>query len=353
MAAKEIPTKVDQELSQIFHDFIFVANKRAYVKKYEPLIGSAKENSLSGIMCVRRYLEAHPGIPVCRALVFWRLLTQETTKLAKGELKNFKFKMPVVTTGRRLISATQATTYRKIDCQIMLFDYLLKIIPPKGENEKQAIAYAKFQFHAFTKYNAYKHFRVRSINSLVYNAESGCKFEFNLIPDSKDCVDHLGGVIRYHILRCISNDVRSLTLELPNDWNLYSSILATLLLQDASRVPKANRLTNRIQAYLKDAVKGNESIATYLHFEGQSELLEQMNKWCNSYNLIFEGDIPSSRTKISDDKMKLLCSRFVLEYMIKERTLPEVRQGLAEAAQTLWGHLLLEGCESFYMEADA
>lgn len=346
-------TATDMELSQLFHDFIYAVHHKAYVKKYGELLDAAQENSLSAILCVRQYLEQNPDISVDKSLVFWRLFTQETTKLAKGELKTFKFKTSERRSGLRLTGETQAPTYRKIDCNIMLFDYLVELFQPEHKNNEREVAYIKFQFHVFSRYNGYTHFRINDIKYLKYNSENKCKYDFNLIPNSRDCVDHLGGVIRYHILRCISSDVRWLTPGLPNDWSTNSSILATLLLQDLSRFSKANRLTNRIYAFLNDTEKGEECIQTYLNFrKGQSEFIDQMETWCRDNNLIFEGDIPSSDVQSSPDRTKLLCSRFVLEFMLKERALLEVRKGLAEVALKLWGNLLLADYETFYLDKD-
>lgn len=342
----EKPTETDKLLSRLFYSFLHAAAHRAYVKKYNKLLDSAQENSLAAIMCVNRYLEEHPDASVCHALVFWQLFTKETSKLATGTLKEFKFKMAAIRSGLRLTRQTQATTYRKINCQIMLFDYLLKILPPAGENAETEIAYAKFQFHAFSKYNGYSHFRVKNVNKFS-------EFDFDLIPDSKDSTDYLGGIIRHHILRCISNDVRWLTPGLPNNWSINSSILATLLLQDSTRFPKSNRLVNRINAFLNNGAKGDELVKTYLQLEGkQSELIDFLNRFCNDNNLVFEDDISSSDMEVSDDRMKLLCSRLVLEYMLKERALLEVRQNLTHTAQALWGHLLITDYESFDLDVE-
>lgn len=350
---EEQATAADIELSQLFHDFISAARYKAYVRKYDELLESAKENSLPAIVCVRRYLEQTPDISIPKSIIFWRLFTQETKRLAKGALKSFKFRASEERSGLRLTGKTQATTYRKIDCNIMLFDYLLKLFPPEGENEEWETAYIKFQFHIFSRYNGYAHFRINDIKYLANNSSNGCKYNFDLTSNSEDCVDHLGGVIRYHILRCVANDVRWLTPGLPNNWDTNSSILATLLLQDSSRFPKVNHLINRIHSFLNDKEKGEECLNTYLNFhEGQSELVKQMEKWCSDNYLIFEGDIPSSDVESSPDKMKLLCSRFVLEFMLKERSLLKVRQGLAAVAQKLWGHLLLTGYETFYLDED-
>lgn len=352
----ENPAPIDMELSQLFHDFVYAACYKAYVKKYRELLDDAQnnvqKNSLPVIMSVRKYLDENQTTLPCRALVFWMLFTKETTKLAKGKLGNFKFKMSEVKTGRRLTKQTQAPTYRKIDCQIMLFDYLLKLLPLKGADENREIAYAKFQFHAFSRYNGYTHFRVKSIKDLSCDPKSKCKYQFNLTPDSGDCVDHLGGVIRRHILCCISNDVRWLTPGLPNDWSTNSSTLATLLLQDTSRFPKVRRLTNRINSFLRS--EGKECVEIYRDFRGgQSEWIDQLNQWCLDHDLIFEDDIPSSDIELSADKMKLLCSRLVLEYMIKEQALQTVRHCLSETAQRQWGYLLLKDYETFNLDNDS
>lgn len=81
-------------------------------------------------------------------------------------------------------------------------------------------------------------------------------------------------------------------------------------------------------------------------------MIDQLNAWCIDNDLLFEDDIPSSDTVISADKMKLLCSRLVLEYMLKERSLSEARQNLANAAQSLWGNLLLTDFETFSIEEE-
>lgn len=337
-------TKTDKVLNQLFCDFLCAAARRAYVKKYNKLLDNAQQKSLAAIMCVNRYLENHPDVSVCKALVFWQLFTKETVKLATGTLEEFKFRMAMPRSGLRLTRQTQAPTYRKINCQIMLFDYLLKIFPPVGKDAETEIAYAKFQFHTLSRYNGYTHFRVK-------NARNCTQFDFNLIPDSKDSTDYFGGVIRYHILRCISNDVRWLTPGLPNNWSINSSILATLLLQDSTRFPKNNRLVNRINACLNDKERDDELVKTYLRVEGnQSELIDFLNRWCSDKNLVFEEDIPSSDMEISDDQIKLLCSRLVLEYVLKEKTLLTVRQNLTYTAQVLWGHLLLNGFETFDLD---
>lgn len=340
------PTETEKLLSQLFYDFLYAAANKAYVKKYNELLDGAQKNSLAIIMCVNRYLNEYTDISACHALVFWQLFTKETVKLAKGTLKEFKFRMAATRSGLRLTKETQAPTYRKIDCQIMLFDYLLKILPPTDKGDGVEIAYAKFQFHAFSRYNGYTHFRVKNVKN--FN-----RFDFDLIPDSKDSVDALGGMIRYHILRCISNDVRWLTPGLPNNWNINSSILATLLLQDSTRFPKSNRLVNRINALLNDKAKRDKLIETYSQLEGkQSKLIDFLNQFCNDNNLVFDEDIPSSDMEISDDRMKLLCSRLVLEYILKERSLLEVRQSLVSIAQVLWGSLLLTDYETFDLDSE-
>lgn len=348
-SSKKEPDVIDQELSQLFHDFVYAAAHRAYqMKQYGKLIDSAKDNSINAIVCVRQYLEENSDLPVPKALIFWWLFTKETTKLAKGELGKFTFKMQGTTTNRHLTRETQARTYRKIDCQIMLFDYLLELLPPSTEQET---AYAKFQFHVFSKYNGYTHFRVKPIKYLECDPKNNCKFCFDLSPDSRDCVDRLGGVIRKHILRCVSNDVRWLTPGLQNDWSTNSSILATLLLQDIARFPKIRCLINRIYSFLRDEDKGKNCVQTYRDFEGgQRDLRKQLETWCKDNDLIFEDDIPSSDMEISADTMKLLCSRLVLEYMLKEQILLEVRECLSVVAQKLWGHLLLDGYETFNIE---
>ena len=136
-----------------------------------------------------------------------------------------------------------------------------------------------------------------------------------------------------------------------NNWNINSSILATVLLQDISRFPKSHRLINRMYAFLKD--RGSGCVQVYRSFKGeQSELITQLEKWCIDNDLIFDDDIPSSDMVIADDNMKLLCSRLVLEYMLKEQVLVDVRKGLSALATKLWGDLLLTNYETFYLNED-
>lgn len=350
--SKDEPTELDRELSQLLHDYLYAARHTAYKNGYGSLLKDVENKSLAAITCVTQYLNSHPDIPVSKAYIIWLLFTNETTKLANGKLKVFIYRDPKVKSEFRLTSGTPAITSRMIHCKNKLFDYLLKILPPEKEDNEVELAYAKFQYHVLTGYNGYTHFRTGNINlkSLSRDPETSCKYDFNLIPDSNDCTDYLGGIIRHHIQCCISNDVRWLTPGLPNNWNINSSILATLLLQDSAYFPKARRLTNRIYAFL-NGDKGKECTKAYMQLKGgQSELIEHLNRWCSDNDLIFEGDIPSSDMIISDDKMKLLCSRLVLEYMLKERELQVARKTLAVVAHKLWGDILIGGYETFDLE---
>lgn len=325
---------LDRTLSKLFRSYVAACVHQGYEPAYTSLLEAPEERWLDAIHSVRMYLDAHPELPEEHALVFFHLFSQSTKKLLDGKLRTYTFK-PIRKSNYDPPKQAQRTISQKKYCNIMLFDYLLELLPPKDDD----IEGAKYQFHLFTRYDKYPHFILTKTNS--------GEFSFYGSPDYKNGVDQLGSLIRHHIFYCIPNYVTWLTPGLPNVQSVDSAELATLLLQDAAKMPTRDRLTDRIRFFLDDPKIGPYLIKEYLAVcSDQSAAIEKLNGWCTQYGFEFTGEDIHADLQFQRKHSKDLCSRFVLEHAIKERALSEARECLSGTAADLLAEYLVEH-ESF------
>ena len=330
------PVRYEAELSTLFSCYLRAGYEWGYMPQYQELSELPKQNCLPAIRCVSNYLQNEPIPKVYWPLVFFHLFSQNTKKISEGKLKEYKFGV-LNRSAIRPPALTQQKPRTQNELHIMLFDYLLQLFLPETStpNNKAEIEYAKFLFHYFTKYSGYTHY-----NAPVFGS-------FRCRPLPWDGVDNLGNVVRHHIFYCIPNLINWLTPGLSNDRTRNSEVLAGLLLHDANYLPPRLRLTDKVRRCLDDPEKGLAIISKYQSIcTDDNETQAALKKWCADYDLEFAGEDTVADLSPSRQNLRELCSRFVLEYAIKERILIDIRKKLSAIAQSFWGNLCLEG-ESF------
>lgn len=330
----EIEADRESELSTLFIQFVHATHEQAYLKDIHT--EQLQDNILPAIRCILMYFHDNPEETIYKPIVFFQLFTQEMTKLAMGKLKSYTFKPPR-RTAIKPPEETPPNARAKIEVNIMLFDYLLKLFMPEKTHDKEEISYAKYLFQYYTKYTGFTHYDV---------SKEGSTRSFQCLPIPMDGVDDLGTIIRHHIFYCIPNFVSQLTPGLPNDRTKNSEALSLLLLRDAAYMPVETRLTDKVRRCLDDPDKGPSIISKYQKICSDDKVTrDALNKWCSEYHLEFVGeDIFSDiMSKYERDQLESLCNRFVLEYGIKEHILSGVRKNLSAIAQAFWGDLCLEG----------
>lgn len=330
-AREEKPSELEKHLCALFRTYLAITAKYAYAKEYQDFLKLPQNNYLPAIHAVIEYLKDRELQPYS-ALVLFHLFTQCTKKLACGKLKDFKFKaLPHRATEGR----PQEITRQRTECKIMLFDLLLDFLQPDDPD------YLKYLFCQYTRFNGYNHFTISGDQNTM---------DFSYLPNPRDCVDQLGGEFRRHIRFCISNDVSWLTPGLPNNREFNSIALATLLLHDAKYLPVYTRLTDRVRRLLDSSKIANMMIGEYqdaCHDQGKT--LDLLENWCRQYGLEFIGEESFMDLWTEYPEMlRQICSRFVLEFMLKERVYDEARKNLSQVAQALFGELCLEG-EMFWI----
>lgn len=330
------PVRHEAELSTLFSCYLRAGYERGYMSQYEELSELPQQNYLPAIRCVSNYLQEKSIPKVYWPLVFFHLFSQYTKKISEGKLKEYKFGI-LNRSAIRPPAQTPPNARAQNELHIILFDHLLQLFLPEtsAPNNEPEIGYAKFLFHYFTKYGGYTHYSVPIFGS------------FRCRPLPWDGVDNLGNVVRHHIFYCIPNLVSWLTPGLPNDRTQNSEVLAGLLLHDANYLPPRFRLTDKVRRCLDDPEKGPAIISKYQSIcTDDNETQIALKKWCETYDLEFAGEDTVADLSPSRQGLRELCSRFVLEYAIKERILIDIRKKLSSIAQTFWGNLCLEG-ESF------
>lgn len=322
------PSTLEASLCCLFLNYMEEAANHAYSPEYQSLSTQPWSNYLPAIHTVLEYLERQELMPYS-ALIFFHLFTQYTKKLAQGKLRDYQFKPLYRQAPGIPPRQAQEITRRRTEHKIMLFDYLLKLLPSDD------LDYMKFLFGQYTQYSGYFHFDV-----------SRCQdSRFSCLPNSRDSVDQLGGMFRRHIRFCIPNDVGWLTPGLSKNRLSSSETLATLLLQDATNLPVYTRLTDRVRRLLANPARRNEMICGYqASCPSQKKTINLLNGWCSQYGLEFIGaeSFLDLRPHTSET-LRQLCGRFVLEYMLKEQIYNEARENLSQLAKQLFGKLCLDG----------
>lgn len=323
----------ENELCNLFREYILAVERKAYVRSY---VNLPRDNlCLRGIRAMFQWLKENPEHRPCSALIIWALFTTETKKLATGELFCFRFYMKTRRTPDKEPETMQETLSRKIDCNVLLFDHLLDILPPEdGDRE-----FAKFQFYAFTRYDRFTHYKTNT--DKLYDFDT-CQ------RDLTDGVDQLGVLIRYLIDHCLMNTVAWLNIEPGHDRCEALNSLATLLLHDATLMPTDRRLTDRIRRVLEEPKECKSIMSVYMNMfnvvgesseaakGGSFKVAKVLRAFIAKHNLHFR----EAHAFIDADEMKdphlEQCEQFILEHALKERIFKKYFGVLYQKAKELF-----------------
>ena len=319
------PCDLEDRIARLFHKYLSALIDMAYGTEYQALINKAFQNSLTWIHTVMENSKMNEEEAPCTALLLWVLFTTYTKKLASGTLKEYKFAVPNRKSTKDQADVSPAklngNQSQKIRCNIILFDHLLDIVQPKDRE------YAKFQFYAFARYDRFTHYRTKPDRP----------FDFNCIEEELDCVDQLGGMIRYHIEHCLMNTPAWLSLAVPSlSSKPLMNSLAALLLHDATLLPTKRRLTERVQFFMKDA-KANNYVEQYEQCGGNEERITRLlDRLREEEDLHFIASHVFMDSETLNDPNIAQCERFVVEYALKEKQFEFYYAKLRDQAMTLF-----------------
>ncbi len=329
--SNDAPTEKERNLAKLFRAYLKALSGQAYVKNYDAYWREENcEEAWAGrIHSVVHYLDEHAEISKDQqALILFQLFKTKTKKLAEGTLKKFTFDVVKRELERDVPQTeTQVITAQKIRCNIMLYDYLLKLFPPDD------IEYAKFQFYAFTGYSWYTHY------ILPEPVDWSSDITFELPANQSDGVDRLGYLIRQNIWFCMPSNFGWLTPDLPNTPGSDAQVLATFLMHDAT-LPTKSQLISRVKRFLEKD-EGKSAVAKYKGIQyKQTEARAFLDNCCNTQNLRFRGEEILFDEKRPRSKKRLIYGRYVLEHALKDALCQEARENLGRIAKVLFKNLL-------------
>lgn len=325
---------LEKKLSILFHAYLRQAAEYAYQSDYAPYCQDAPLSWAGECGCVLRGLkETQPRADY--PLVFYRLFTGETLKLARHAIRRYTFRPPkTAPKGLRPPEAVSPVIYRRILCNIQLYDHLLQLFPPDDPG------YAKFCFYVFTQYQWYTHFQLPPAAAGAGQGAEAYHPRFDLPADSRDGVDELGHLLRHHIFFCLFNKVDWLTPSLPNTIRDDAVTLAQLLLYDAAIPFSPSRLTNRIHESLSSG-DGKKLLEQYqsLQHQPDQKIVDVLTAYCKEHGLLFHGEDRIYESGKPTSRESLLYSRYTLEFELKELLARQQRNALAQLAQKHFGAL--------------
>lgn len=332
VAGREPLTMVEQaemeKLVEVFSQYFAATIDRGYQIEYQAISENAEANARSVIRQMIIWFRAYPELTSWKELVYFHLFSQNTKRIASGTLHSYKLKAEI----KRLAPIVPPKYMKEISrrrtyLNIMMFDYLLLVYPPKD------LEYSKFRFYRLTRYVGFSHFLIRKFDPV----------DFRALPSPKDGVDNLGSALTRHIYACIPNYLSYLTPGLPNDLETSMHALATFLLRDSATKTIYSRLTDRIRRALNDPIMSKDLLSGYRKvYNDQHKLIDYLNSCCIKYRLEFVGQIDLPFWIGSPQETQRLCSRFLLEYALKEGIIKEARSHLLNIAWTLFGDLGIE-----------
>ncbi len=318
------PSETDRKLAKLFRVYLQALAEQAYKRDYAPLVSDSESKALPWIQTLKLYLEKGNSNHPCPALFLWCLFTTYTKKLATGKLKEFKFKTAYVRDKEEradtLPEKMDEQVSRKIRCDIILFDYLLELLPPDDKE------YAKFQFYALTRYDRFTHYYIRKKD----------RYDFNCLPNLADGVDQLGCLIRYHIEHCLMSTPAWLSLPVPSlsSKPLLNSLTA-LLLYDANILPTNNRLTDRVRLFL-DKQEGKKAVEKYFACSDSASITRLVDRLREEYNLHFNSAHVFDGDETMNDPNITACERYVIEAVLKGRAFNVYYENLRSKAEELF-----------------
>lgn len=261
---KKTPTPTERKLSILFRAYLSAMVKQAYRYRYKAYVNLPEDQAdwTHEIHCISEYLQKNrPNTN--HALVFFHLFTSCAEKLAKHTLTTYTFALPTSSQKADYPSdQVNPNISRRNECQIMLYDHLLKLLPPRycGVDE---LSYAKFEFYAFTQFQWYFHYDTPT------PPEDPREYrpEFQLIPNRADGVDDLGNLLRFHISYCIPNKFEWL-MKRPNHKSCFQKDkIKTLLQKEAAALLPPKLLVEKIIHYVDEGKKESGEVLALLQEE--------------------------------------------------------------------------------------
>ena len=322
-------TDIERRLSVLFHAYLKATFEHAYQYDYKPYIEAGETSWVNEIHCVYQYLQGEGISGVDHALVFYHLFSSQTKKLAGHKLKKYTFSLPTNTCkAKEPPERVRPQISQRNFCNIMLFDYLLWLLPSED------LEYSRFQFYAFTNYEWYTHFEIPNVTQDTFEPK------FDLTPDLSRGVDELGHLLRRNISFCIPNGFEWLNPGLPNTKAEDAGVLVTLLLQDASIKASAFRLTNKIHQSLEK--NGSTLLEQFLNLQLDKDgLTTLINNYCNKNGLFFRGENELYEREPFQSEKHLLYSRYILEFELRNLLYEKACVELRRMAQKYFGDLLI------------
>lgn len=316
------PTPEAEALSKLFHAYLKATHTYAYKRDYGPYL-DGNPDWTAEMSQVLEEIESQ-GRQADRRLILYYLFTRRTTKLAAHTLRKFKIDKPLP--GKMAasnIKPTQSTVTHRNECNVLLFDHLMRCFPPED------VAYEKFRFYLLTHYEGYVHYKITW-------PKEGSEMLFDFVPNWDDGVDELGNLLRNHIAACIPNRMEWLTPDLRNSYRDVAVELVTRLLYDAEITAAAFRLTNRIRSFLRD----EESKWLYdeyaKHQNDTSAVEEELSQICRDKNFVFYLEKQFHTEMMPRKNGDLVYGRFLLEFELREELIKQVRIRLLRRAEQLF-----------------
>lgn len=263
------------------------------------------------------------------AIVYFDLFVNYTNRLAKHKLTKYKFRMPSPNK-RAEDRRVPLTISRKIECQIILYDYLLDLFFPNGDSNERA--YAKYEFYAATHYQWYMHYQLpekpkQKISSSEKQDSEAIEElpNFHLLPDLEDGVDELGHIMRRNIELCLPNGYEWLAMEPLHARYLDDIHTKTLLLEEACLRLPSRRMITKVRNYIKESRESRNLLEEYAKIEADPrKVIQLLNPICQEKEFYFYSEIALSEyAPISADR-RVEYTRLILEH--------ELRAQLNEAA---------------------
>lgn len=333
-----------ENLSRLFYAYLKAMVDRGYryeYKKYASSEENADQKSVAkacaedewireiGLVHQKLVKLNASGTALNPAIVYFDLFANYTSKLAKHKLTKYKFRMPSPNK-RAEDRRVPLTISRKIECQIILYDYLLDLFFPNGDSSERA--YAKYEFYAATHYQWYMHYQLpekpkqRISSSEKQDSEAIQELpNFHLLPDLEDGVDELGHLIRRNIELCLPNGYEWLATD-PLNARCYDNIhTKTLLLEEACLRLPSQRMITKVRNYIKEIQGSRNLLEEYARIEADPrKVIQLLNPICQEKEFYFYSEIALSEyAPISADR-RVEYTRLILEH--------ELRAQLNEAA---------------------
>lgn len=311
-------------LEELFKAYVSHIVEHAYASDLKDNLknqtAEQQQRCLAAIQHVLQWCEMHLVDTTRHALVIWALFTQETNKLLQGKLNKFTFQPKRKKIHDDAPWKIDGKLSARIGANIILFDHLLDLFS-LSESDRR---FAKYQFYVFTRYDRFTHYRTSIHQYLKFEA---CE------EDGMDCVDHLGGIIRYMVEHCLMNTSAWLNRMPTLQQKELLNSLTSLLLHDATLMPTNRRLTDRIRLVLNDDEACMSMIVQYKQAKSRTDILRSI---IQENNLHFRASHVFLDEEELQDPFVDQCEQMLLEFALKEKIFSDYYKNLYKKAAELF-----------------